>query len=75
MKRAKHTQRGRTISPSATTPASGETGTVSITVPVLPPRNPYPVLARQRKAGAHDVDGRKRRRLEKSELRRRLVEG
>ena len=52
----------------AGTPANAQAN--SIVVPVLAPRNPYQLLARQRRAGAHDVDARKRRRGEKSELRR-----
>ena len=48
----------------------GNAQVTSIVVPVLAPRNPYQLLARQRRAGAHDVDARKRRRGEKSELRR-----
>ena len=76
MKRAKITKHRRTVSIPVSKPAkpgaSGTTATVS--VPVLPPRNPYQVLARRRKAGAHDVDARKQRRLEKHELRRKIVD-
>lgn len=45
-----------------------------ISVPVLPPRNPYQALARDRKSGAHDSDVRKRRRLEDRELRAKVIE-
>ena len=78
MKRAKNEARSRS-DPTPPVPGTGtntRTGTASttqndsITVPVLAPRNPYQLLARQRRAGAHDIDARKRRRVEKSELRR-----
>lgn len=81
MKRAKNEARSRSIPALPTPGAATNSRTVSgpdktpgtldsITVPVLAPRNPYQLLARQRKAGAHDVDARKRRRVEKTELRR-----
>ena len=69
MKRAKSGRRGRPV--PVVTPA-GATDTV--VVPVLPPRNPYQQLARSRKAGAHDVDARKRRRIEAREMQRKLHE-
>ena len=72
MKRAKNESRSRSTptTPTVKAGAAATTQADSIIVPVLAPRNPYQLLARQRKAGAHDVDARKRRRLEKGELRR-----
>ena len=71
MKRARSTLRQK-AQPVPTQKLPG--GPETITVPVLPPRNPYQALARARKGGAHDEDARKRRRLEKREWRRKLID-
>ena len=71
MKRARNAPRQRTVPIAA---AAGPGAAESISVPVLPPRNPYQRLARARKAGAHDVDARKRRRIENRDLRQKLIE-
>jgi hypothetical protein len=72
MKRAKNEARSRpaTTAPTGRGGSAATTQSESITVPVLAPRNPYQLLARQRRAGAHDIDARKQRRLDKNELRR-----
>jgi hypothetical protein len=45
-----------------------------VSVPILPPRNPYLSLAHGRKAGAHGGGNRTRRQAEKRELRAKLLE-
>ena len=75
MKRARSARRTNTVPTTpAATMAAAASAAGSVTVPVLAPRNPYQQLARQRKGGAHDVDTRKRRRIENNELRRRVAE-
>lgn len=72
MKRARSAQNNRRLHATQAAAPDAGGGGATISVPVLPPRNPYATLARQRKAGAHDADARKRRRLEKKALHQKL---
>ena len=73
MKRARNDRRKR--GSPALTPAVTDGAPQTIVVPVLAPRNPFQALARSRKGGAHDLDARKRRRIEKRELRQKISDG